>query len=248
MRKNEAQIKNEKEVRRIMKERGYDSFWGEEAGKKSDPTKAKKTIIGLVFVLIPIIGIGSVFINMYLNNQKEQTKEALHTCLKEAEQIYSATAEAGASEVGMYSSQIECHEKYKTDIYEQEVASLTESKTRGELNTCLKEANANYAVSDEERASAGTDVNTLLILVKRVGSGIDAEMSCHNKYRTIDYETAINKLKADKSENEAYIADAENAIKYEQTRPQTIYQQPSYSSSVHCSSRSVGSSIYTDCY
>ena len=248
MSKTEAQVKNEKEVRRIMEERGYDSFWGEEAEKKSDPAKAKRIIIGLVFVLIPIIGIGSVFVNLYLNNQKEQTKEALHTCLKETEQIYSATAEAGASEVGMYSSQIECHEKYKTDIYEQAVASLTEAKTRGELNACLKEADANYAVSDEEINNAGTDINALLILIKRVGSGIDAKMSCHNKYKTTEYETAMNKLKADKSETEAYIADAENAIKYEQTRPQAIYQQPSYSSSVHCSSRSVGGSIYTDCY
>ena len=243
MQKNEAQMKNEKEVRRIMEERGYNDFWEEKADNNSKSTKTKKIIVGLIFVIVPIIGLGSIFVNMYLNNQKEQTKEALRTCLEETDKIYSATAEAGASEVGRYASLIECHEKYKTDTYDQSVASLNELRTQNELDACLKEADNNYSVSDEEMANAGTDVNALLILVKRVGSGIDAKMSCHNKYKTAGYETAMNKLKADKSENEAYIDDANNAIKMQQ------YQSQSSSRSyTHCTSNSYGNSIYTNCY
>lgn len=241
MQKNEAQIKNEKEVRRIMEERGYNDFWEEKADNNLKSTKTKKIIVGLIFVIVPIIGLGSIFVNMYLNNQKEQTKEALRTCLEETDKNYSATAEAGASEVGRYTLLIECHEKYKTDTYDQSVASLNELKTQSELDVCLNEAEINYAISKEEIESAET-INDQLILVKRRGSGIDAKMDCHNKYKTNFYETEMNKLKADKAENKSYIEDAENTIKYRQSTG------PSSSKSTYCSSYTIGSSIYTNCY
>ena len=66
MQKNEAQMKNEKEVRRIMEERGYNDFWEEKADNNSKSTKTKKIIVGLIFVIVPIIGLGSIFVNMYL--------------------------------------------------------------------------------------------------------------------------------------------------------------------------------------
>lgn len=248
MSKSEAQIKNEAEVRRIMKERSYE-FWDEPKKSKKKTPKRKGLVITCSIIILLLVSVGGVFFaKFYIEKMETETKEQLSSCLKEAEQIYYNTSDVtGASPSTLYSSQIECHEKYKTDSYDVEVARLNELKTSSDLNTCLEEASNNYAVSEEERINAGTDVNALLILIKRVGSGIDAKMSCHEKYKTPDYETQMSKLRADKSENEAYIADAENAIRYEQNRPQTIYQQPS-SSSVHCSSRSIGSSVYTDCY
>lgn len=243
--KSEAQIRNEEEVHKIMKERGYDDFWGvkNDDRKPRDKVRIKKIIVGLTCIAMPIILVGSVFVNMYINNQKEQTRENLSECLKSALQTYENAIGAGVEGIEPYSSQIECHEKYKTDTYERDMASLTESKTSAELLMCLNQADENYAVSDEEIASAGNDVNAGLILVKRIGSRIDAKMSCHNKYKTNLYETEMNKLKADKAENKAYIEDAENAIKYQQN------QSKSYTStSTHCYSNSIGSSIYTNCY
>lgn len=241
MEKTEAQKKNEKEVQRIMKERGYNDFWGEETKKNTSPAKTKKIIVGLLFVITPVIGLSGGFITMYINHQKEQTKELLSSCLSEAVRVYSATAEKGATEAGMYQSQIECHEKYKTDNYEQRVAQLTEDKTESELNTCLAEADKNYAVSDEEINNAGTDISASLILIKRIGAGIDAKMNCHYKYKTSYSESELNKLKADKSENEAYIQDAENALEAQKYRS-------SSRRSINCSSYSHGNSTYTDCY
>lgn len=234
MSKSEAQIKNEEEVRRIIKERNYD-FW-DEPTKQPKKSKKQHILSGIVIAVLVTFIIG-FSVSIFISKKREETEALLNDCIS-----YTW------NKPDTYAEQIECYEKYKTEEHDEKVAELTEKKTGLDLIACLNEASENYAVTDEERANAGTDTNALLILVKRVGSGIDAKMSCHNKYKTADYETAMNKLKADKSENEAYITDAENAIKYEQTKPQTIYQQPSYSSSVHCSSRSVGSSIYTDCY
>ncbi|MDO4508041.1 MAG: hypothetical protein Q4B65_01505 [Candidatus Saccharibacteria bacterium] len=122
----------------------------------------------------------------------------------------------------------------------EEKAKLEEEQTSFKLMQCIKEAEINYAVSDEESSSAGTDVHSLLILVKRIGSGIDAKISCHNKYKTDVYETEINRLKAAKSENEAHIEDAENAIEY----------QKNYTprKSLYCTTNGYGNSIYTHCF
>ena len=220
-----------------MEERGYNDFWEEKADNNSKSTKTKKIIVGVVFIIIPLIVLGSVFVNI----QKRQTEEALNACLAEVNEIYSATTEAGAPEVGRYTSLIECHEKYKTDTYDQSVASINEQKTRSELIVCLGEAETNYAISKEEIESAET-INDQLILVKRRGSGIDAKMDCHNKYKTSFYETDMNKLKADKAENKSYIEDIENTIKYRQSNGSNS------SKSTYCSSYTIGSSIYTNCY
>lgn len=205
--------------------------------------RKKKTIVPYVIILVILaIGAGGLYAKIKLEDLKNKTIENLHSCLKTAENDYShiATME-GISATMMYSSQIECHEKYKTTDYEQKVAELKRFIKYSKLHDCLNEANKNYAVSDEDKNNAGTDINALLILVKRISAGIDTKLNCHSENRDASSEAEVAKLKADKSNNEAYIDYAENAIKLRQN--QTNRQK-----STHCSSRKVGDSIFTDCY
>lgn len=252
MPKSEAQLRNEKAVRKIMEERGYDSFWEEKHDKKSDTSRTKKIIIGLVFVMVPIIGLGIGFINMNMRIQKEQTEEALHTCITGLElppsmsedPSYEEVRDVAQAKLKYDKEMLSCHEKNKTEKYDDAVGEFSENIERDNLTLCLSNAELNYATSHEEIVNAENDAQSALVIFKRWDSKYSTQIDCYNKYNgTQDFQSELSALRADKSENQSYIDMVNDQIKN-----QGASGYYSGSTRLHCSTNSVGSYSWTNCY
>ena len=218
------------------------SFWGDDepkVKKKTNNNKKKKKEFGtlgkvLISILIAcIIFLVPILIN-HNNIAREKDRQAnLTNCLSEAISEYLKD---------MYPKNIACYEKYGGEDAEEKITESKKELETVEIQECVNEANENYKVTDEEISSAGTDINANLILVRRVNDRFNAEKDCYKKYGKLgDYSSELNRIEAD-------IKESESMIKYGETEQEAANRYNESHRWLNCTTNTVGSSAYTNCY
>lgn len=217
------------------------SFWGDndepiknKRSKKEKKTRGLTKVLLIALLIVLVVAGGILF--LFSKDKMEKDRIAnLEKCLSEAQSLaYKESV----------TKTIECQKNYGGDDKDEKI-SLNERLLEGaNIQQCLEDAENNYAVTEEERVSAGTDLGSSMILVKRYGEKFKAKKACYTKYGKLnDYSSEINKLDADIAENDAMIQYGESAQK-----SQDIINQSQKYNSLHCTTNSYGSSSYTNCY
>ncbi|MDO4508040.1 MAG: hypothetical protein Q4B65_01500 [Candidatus Saccharibacteria bacterium] len=115
MSKSQAQIENEQEVRRIMKERGYTPSNSLFDDTKPKEQKTKHGSSFKIFIsLFAIIGlsIGGIFV---FRNIEEKRLYQLNTCIYQTTESDNETSENDdyyTKKMAKYETQIQCYEKH----------------------------------------------------------------------------------------------------------------------------------------
>lgn len=253
MPKSTAQLKNEESVRKVMKERGY-GFLSEKdvAEIKKSEKKRKHAIIVAVCVIALLIPIAFVITNIMINNHKAQVRADLDACLADVavapvvpeNPSYKDVRDTAKLKLEEDTKKLECHENNKTEKYDEAVSEFSENIERDSLTLCLSNAELNYATSHEEIVNAENDAQSALVIFKRWDSKYSTQIDCYNKYNgTQDFQSELSALRADKSENQSYIDMVNDQIK---NQGSSSYY--SGGTRLHCSTNSVGSYSWTNCY
>lgn len=218
------------------------SFWGDD--EFGDDSKSKKeskkhtksntfTKILVVVAAICVLAFAPVAIFMDKDAKEKERVANLDNCLSEANSQFLKDT---------YSKKVECYEKYGGKDTEEHITENKRLLERANIDECYVAANEDYKVTDKEIKSAGTDVAANLILVKRVGNRLSAQKECYTKYGKIgDYSSELSKIEADIKENQSMIEYAENAQK-------TQNSNAIGKNWINCTTNTVGSSSYTNCY
>ena len=212
------------------------NFWGDDEFEKpaKAPKKHNKVAVVLAAAVVTlIICFTPILYNLNKNKKEDERIENLTSCIT----------------VNNYEHEkaIECYEKYGGEDKEQRIKEENEYLEYEKVAQCLNEAYDNYKVSDEEIEDAGSDVRASLVLVKRYGAGFQAQRDCYVKYGKLgDYGSEIDALDAKISENNAMVEYGESIER--SSNSSQYYSIPSYSSSISCTSNTIGSSTFTSCY
>lgn len=216
------------------------SFWGDDEPKIKKKAKSKKQPrykkpqIILVVILVLIILTGIPLLILHNNSVKEEERSSnLEKCLDNAVSEYLKDT---------YAKNIKCYEQYGGEDAEEKI---NENKTHleyAQIQECVYDARENYKVTDEERNNAGSDLAANIMLVKRVGEGFKAEKECYTKYGKLgDYRSEIDKIEADIKENQSM-------LEYGESEQESIRNYSNNHRSLNCTTNTVGSSAYTNCY
>lgn len=216
------------------------SFWGDDEVendakiRKKDNKNGKSGIatkVLIVIVVLCLIAFVPVAISFNDDAKEKERKDNLNSCIN---------ASISSSLRDQYSKKIDCYEKYGDENSKDEITKNERLLERVEIDECFFAAEEDYKVTDKERKDAGSDLGANLILVKRVGNKLAAQKECYTKYGKIgDYSSEISKIEADIKENQSMIEYGEEAQK----------SQNNYSKNwINCTTNTVGSSSYTNCY
>ena len=143
-----------------------------------------------------------------------------------------------------YDMALSCYNRYQVKDYQEKVDELESYKKEAEtykqesdLSTCVRNAQNNSTISDEELQRAENDMTTTIALLTRLSNGYQEEINCYEKYGSGQYESNISELRIKKSETDSYIESAKNS---------TINNGGS--NYLYCTTNSVGNYTYTNCY
>lgn len=209
MEKTDAQQRNEDEVRRIMRERGFET--ASESSSKKKRRDFDFSIIGKSLVAVIIIGGLSFGVLALLNTSKndEMVKDTsadnntaqnvdyagLATCLDAA----YTDVEAGDPQfypklIASYKAQLDCHNQYPTPDNESEISNI--KQRLGNVEIAAKDAGVSQSDIDSVYSSVSSD------LQKRL-SEIDAAAAANNveterKLQRYDEESAARNAEYEK--------------------------------------------------
>ena len=253
MPKSEAQIRNEKAVRKIMEERGYGFLSEKDKAEIYKSEKKKKHIVvAVICIIILVIPVSFVVINIMINNHEAQVRADLDACLAEITAApivpenpsYEDVRDTAQLKLTEDTKKLACYEKNKTEKYDEATSELNENIARDNLTLCLSNAELNYTTSHEEIVNAENDAQAALVIFKRWDSKYSTQIDCYNKYNgEQDFQSEISALRADKSENQSYI-DMVN----EQIKNQSSASNYNFNNNISCSTTSIGSYSWTNCH
>lgn len=188
MEKTDAQKRNEDEVRRIMRERGFETASDSKSKKKRRDFDFN--IIGKVLVAIIIIGGLSFGVISLINAPKndEMIKDTsanentaqnvdyagLAACLDAA----YIDVEAGDPQfypklIASYEAQLDCHTKYPTPGNESEISSIKQRKNNVEI--AAKDAGVSQSDIDSAYAAISSNLQQRLSEIDAQAAANDAE-------------------------------------------------------------------------
>lgn len=209
MEKTDAQQRNEDEVRRIMRERGF------ETALESKPKKKRRdfdfSIIGKVLAAIVVIGGLSFGVFALINAPKndevvkdtsgnEDTPQnadyaGLAVCLNAA----YTDVEAGDPQfypklIASYKAQLDCHNQYPTPDNESEISDI--KQRLGNVEIAAKDAGVSQTDIDSAYSSISSNLQKRLSEIDAEAAANDAETE--RKLRQYDEESAARNAEYEK--------------------------------------------------
>lgn len=239
--------------------------------KKRHNKKNRKKLIAIIVIGIVFI-IGSIAAAIIIpreieKNERIETSNKLHDCLKSGYNRIVPGADASSGEVQaklfvepnsdvealfggvmemeenseVYEMAISCYDKYHVADYQTSISTLKSYKKAADLSRCVKTAEKNSEITDEELQRAKYDNALAIALITRIGNGYQEEINCYEKYGTSADDSRVIELRSKKAENDSYLESAKS----------TMISTPSNETgnySTHCATHAIGNYVYTDCY
>ena len=207
MEKTDAQQRNEDEVRRIMRERGF------ETASKSKPKKKRRdfdfSIIGKVLAAIVIVGSLSFGVLALINASKndEMVKDTSDDNNTAQNADYAGLAacldatytdvEAGDPQfypklIASYKAQLDCHSQYPTPDNESEISDI--KQRLGNVEIAAKDAGVSQADIDSAHSSisqqTATNQSTNVNATQNTGSNYSAP-DCSAEEREVEIRKTL---------------------------------------------------------